>query len=380
MKYRAFAVVTACLAAVFTLSAQSFEETSRMVAAENAKALSGRAARPVVVASKRVPRADFYLWYSHLADKTWDADGNWWRPGASEHFFTRRTPEGDLNIVCSSEIDSALWSAPKPPCEDMVSEGNETFPMVSPDGKRLYFSSDGLFGIGGYDLYCASFDPVTKQWGDVRNMGYPFNSPADDLLFCDTPDGKWSLFASNRDCGKDSVVIYVLQQENFIQEPVDAQQLQVLSRLAVTSPDDGYRFAKHSAAPAPDLAFEEEEEKFELGFKVSDTGAFAADNTLPQGIVYQIQLFVSSGKPSVKQLKGISPVYAIKQRSGKSIYAAGIFRNYEAAEAALPAARRAGFPSAFIIAFEDGKPVALSKARQKESSTKLLNEEVHIVK
>ena len=148
MKCRAFAVMAACLAAVFTLSAQSFEETSRMVASENAKALSGRAARPSVAASKRVARSDFYLWYSHLPDKTWDADGNWWAPGADVRYFARRTAGGDYDIVYSCETDSAVWSAPKPPCEDMVSEGDEIFPMLSPDGKdkvMFFFSANRIW-------------------------------------------------------------------------------------------------------------------------------------------------------------------------------------------------------------------------------------------
>ena len=45
------------------------------------------------------------------------------------------------------------------------------------------------------------------------NLGFPFNSPADDFLMADSDDGKYTLFASNRDCPKDSVTVYVLDYE-----------------------------------------------------------------------------------------------------------------------------------------------------------------------
>ena len=53
---------------------------------------------------------------------------------------------------------------------------------------------------------------------------------------------------------------------------------------------------------------------------------------------------------------------------------------YDEAEEALSSVKKAGFPSAFIIAFDDRQSVALSKARKKESSVKVITEEVRIVK
>lgn len=351
-----------------------------LVCAENAGALSSLAPRPEVVAVRTVPRAGFYLWAGDLGGGSWDSEGNWWRKDSDVQYFVRRGAAGDMEVACSSRVDSVQWSAPEVPCGDMSSPGNEVFPLLSPDGKRLYFSSDGLFGVGGYDLYVASWDAASGSWGDVRNMGFPFNSPADDLLFCDTPDGKWSILASNRGCGKDSVTIYVMRQENFVALPVAASELAELCSLRPASTGAGYVFAKSLPAAAPELAFEEIEEEIETGVRVSDTGAFAENNSLPSGLVYQIQMFVASGKPTVKQLKGLSPVYIIRQKSGKNLCAAGVFKNYAAAEAALPTVRRAGFPTAFVIAFEDGKPISVQKARQKESSIKVIEEEVHIVR
>ena len=371
--------VSLALLLVVPLRAQTDRTAAqKAVEAENRQALSALAARPAVVAKHRVPRKDFQLWLSHMNEGRWGTDANWYPRETTRLYLSRPGADGSLDIIWSELLDTT-WSAPKPLCEDAVSPGNEIFPMLSPDGKRLYFASDGLFGMGGYDLYVATWDPQKQTWGDVKNLGVPFNSPGDDLLFCDTPDGRYSLLASNRACGKDSVVIYVFRQETPVYSPVTPAEAARLADLPVTAPESGYTFTKLIAGKVPSLSFETPEDTFDYTLHVGGEGAFAPDNRLPSGLVYQIQLFVSNSNVTVRQLKGVSPVYVHAQRSGKKLYAAGLFRTYADAEQALSAVRRS-FPSAFVIAFDGGAPIGLSKARKKESSVKVITEEVRIVK
>ena len=379
MKRYSLSLIALVLAAA-SLSAQD-DSLAVFRAAESANraALSAYVADVTVVAQRRVPRRDFHLWYGHLVRGGWGTDANWYPDETEKLNLSRPGADGSLDIVWSQPLDTT-WSTPEPVCPDAVSPGNELFPMLSLDGKRLYFSSDGLFGMGGYDLYVATLDPLTGKWGQVRNMGAPYNSPGDDLLFCDTEDGRYSVFASNRDCSPDSIVIYVLRQENPVSEQVDAAQQKQRSRLAVTDPDAGYPFVRRKADPVPDIPFEAVEEPFDYTFKVGETGAFAENDRLPSGLVYQVQLFVSASRPSLRQLKGVSPVFAHTQRSGKTLYAAGVFKTFAEAEAALAAVRKAGHKSAFIIAFEDGVAISTAQARKKESSVKVITEEVRIVK
>ena len=59
---------------------------------------------------------------------------------------------------------------------------NEENPFVSSDGKRLYYSSQGHSGMGGFDIfYCDILDDNT--YGEPVNLNYPLNTADDDLAF-----------------------------------------------------------------------------------------------------------------------------------------------------------------------------------------------------
>ena len=255
-------VLAALVLTVLRLSAQEPVDTLATLRAaaeaENYRALTAWAADVTVVATHRVPRSGFFLWYGHLTDGSWGTDQNWYPRETDVLYLSRPGADGSLDIVCSRPLDT-IWSLPTPLCDDAVSPGNEIFPMLSPDGKRLYFASDGLFGMGGYDLYVATWDPKKQRWGNVQNLGFPYNSQGDDLLYCDTPDGRYTLFASNRDCGRDSVVIYVLRQEHPVCRPVAPADVAAVARLAVTAPDNGYPFERCNLDKVPDIRFEEPE-------------------------------------------------------------------------------------------------------------------------
>ncbi len=74
--------------------------------------------------------------------------------------------------------------------------GNELFPHVR-ENQTLYFSSDGLPGLGGLDVFMAVPDSSGK-WS-VTHPGYPLNSPADDFGITFYPEGERGFFSSNRD-------------------------------------------------------------------------------------------------------------------------------------------------------------------------------------
>lgn len=107
------------------------------------------------------------------------------------------------------------------------------FHSVSADGRSLYFSSGDRSGAGGYDLYVSRRNSRTGEWSESVNMGFPFSSPYDDLLYAEAGDGRHSVLVSARDCTADSVNVYVLEYDPVPPRRAvgDARQLRALARL-----------------------------------------------------------------------------------------------------------------------------------------------------
>ncbi|HTL83408.1 MAG TPA: OmpA family protein [Bacteroidia bacterium] len=89
------------------------------------------------------------------------------------------------------------WGAPQNLGSSVNTNGREGFPYIAEDG-TLYFSSDGLGGLGGLDLFKATKSANGWSWSAPENMKTPFNSPGDD--FGIVIDGKKQMgyLTSNR--------------------------------------------------------------------------------------------------------------------------------------------------------------------------------------
>lgn len=61
--------------------------------------------------------------------------------------------------------------------------GNEVSVSALPDGKTIYFASDGLQGVGGYDIYCSTYVDSLRAWSKPSHLGYPINTPNNDVYY-----------------------------------------------------------------------------------------------------------------------------------------------------------------------------------------------------
>lgn len=211
---------------------------------ENGRNMARYAYSPKVVARHQFSIDDFFLYYP-LKDSCWRPAPNvldtlpspyskalYMPDDAKTVFFSAQDENGIRNIYRTSQSDS-LWALPTLLNEDLVSASDEIYPMVSQDGKTVYFASKGLFGVGGFDLYMSEWDEEAADWSAPVNMGFPYSSPANDFLLTGSDDGKYMVFASDRGCPADSVMVYVLEQEAV---PVrsamdDPSELRLLSLL-----------------------------------------------------------------------------------------------------------------------------------------------------
>jgi len=105
---------------------------------------------------------------------------------------------GGLDIYYSNINSDGSFSAPVNLGPKINTKGDDIHPFYS-EG-TLYFSSDGLPTIGGYDIFYSVWDGT--KWDSPENMGLGFNSSYDDLSYSITSEGNRGFFLSNRPTDK----------------------------------------------------------------------------------------------------------------------------------------------------------------------------------
>jgi outer membrane protein OmpA-like peptidoglycan-associated protein len=94
--------------------------------------------------------------------------------------------------------DNGIWQTPNNLGPKINTEYDEASPFLAKDGRTLYFSSDGLSSMGGYDIYKAFFNDSSRTWQSAENLGVPINSSSDDKDFFLDEGGLKAYFCSNR--------------------------------------------------------------------------------------------------------------------------------------------------------------------------------------
>jgi outer membrane protein OmpA-like peptidoglycan-associated protein len=105
---------------------------------------------------------------------------------------------GGMDIYYVARNTEGGWSQPHNLGDKVNTAGNELFPFIATNGK-LYFSSNGLEGLGGLDIYETKMKDGKAT--RVYNMGVPVNSKADDFSYYLNNDNKTGFLSSNRNNG-----------------------------------------------------------------------------------------------------------------------------------------------------------------------------------
>ncbi len=85
------------------------------------------------------------------------------------------------------------------PLPEMVNRTQEqNYPFSLADGVTLYYAMQDSLGLGGWDIYVSRFNTATNTWTKPENIGFPFNSEANDYLYTEDEKNGVGYFATDR--------------------------------------------------------------------------------------------------------------------------------------------------------------------------------------
>lgn len=126
----------------------------------------------------------------------------------------REDGEGATDLYWSRKDAGGNWSAPQNVGRAINTEGDEMFPYLY-DSKTLYFASNGHVGLGGLDIYKATWDERAQSFGEPERLGAPVNSPYDDMSVVLLPGGQSGYMSSNRPAAKAGDNIYFFNNQRL---------------------------------------------------------------------------------------------------------------------------------------------------------------------
>ncbi|MFH2096469.1 MAG: OmpA family protein, partial [Bacteroidota bacterium] len=135
----------------------------------------------------------------------------------------RKDGIGGRDIYCCTQDKNGIWGDVKKVPRPISSTFNDQSVFMHPDGKTLYFSSNGEGSIGGYDIF-KSVLGYDLKWKYPVNMGYPINTPDDDFAFVMSASGKYGYYSSVKDGGYGAADIYMITFRGPEKNPVRSNQ------------------------------------------------------------------------------------------------------------------------------------------------------------
>jgi len=121
---------------------------------------------------------------------------------AGDMYFASRSPEEDAPQyaydIYRAAFDGNTYAQPEKLPAEINTSRYEADAFIAPDESYLIFASHRRAGLGKGDLYI-SFKDENGNWTQAQNMGEGINTELHELCPIISPDGKYLFFTSNQD-------------------------------------------------------------------------------------------------------------------------------------------------------------------------------------
>lgn len=143
----------------------------------------------------------------NINTKYWESHGFISEDGNQMIFASDRPGGfGGLDLYSSYKVNG-VWGPAVNLGQEINTQFNEDRAYLINNGKTLFFSSQGHITIGGYDIFRSDLQ-TNGLWSNPENLGYPLNTPDDNMFFMPTGNGKsgyYSIFKESGGSGKEDI-------------------------------------------------------------------------------------------------------------------------------------------------------------------------------
>lgn len=127
-------------------------------------------------------------------------------PDGKELYYVSRNSKltlGGKDILLSRLDSKGKWSEPVNLGMTINTIYDEEGVFISPDNSYLYFASKGHTSMGGFDVF-RSARKEDGSWSDPENLGYPLNTPDDEIFYITDHTGSHGYYSAIREGGSGS--------------------------------------------------------------------------------------------------------------------------------------------------------------------------------
>lgn len=196
--------------------------------------------------------------------------------GNTLYFVSEREKEGfGMGDIYMAKREGSDWGKPVNLGLSINSVDDEIGVFIHPDGKTLFFSSNGHGSMGGHDIFMSTLQD--DKWSTPVNLGYPINSSKEEIHFVLGTDGKKAMISSNRDKGLGAYDIWEVDMTNYYKS-LDKDLANTLSG-PVLSIIKGTVIDNQSKPVQTELIIKDTENNIETKVKTNEKGEYSA--TLP---------------------------------------------------------------------------------------------------
>jgi outer membrane protein OmpA-like peptidoglycan-associated protein len=156
-----------------------------------------------------------------INSSSWESQPSVSSDGLTIYFASNRPGGFGGSDIYKSEFKNGRFQKPENLGPEINTSGEEQSPFIHFDNQTLYFSSDGLPGMGNKDIFMSKMEDDGK-FGKAQNIGYPINTGGEEIGLIVDRLGQYGFMSSNRSGGFGGLDIYRFAiHEKMKPEPIN---------------------------------------------------------------------------------------------------------------------------------------------------------------